>query len=101
MQQQRLGLVRVFLIDQQVNILNEPSSAFDVFTEQKLFDTLYKNVHNKLLILIAHRLSTIRAVDRIFLFKDGHVVELGSFAELLQKCDLLANMINLSSGLPA
>jgi ABC-type multidrug transport system fused ATPase/permease subunit len=97
-QRQRIGLARVFLRDPKVIILDEPSSALDVFTEQKLFATLYDNILNKTLIIIAHRLSTIRGVDRIFLFENGHIVEQGNYEELKLRSDTFAQMIDVSSG---
>jgi ABC-type multidrug transport system fused ATPase/permease subunit len=35
--------------------------------------------------VIAHRLATIRNATRILVFKDGHVIESGSFAELVAR----------------
>ena len=35
-------------------------------------------------VIVAHRLSTIRNADRIFVVKDGQVVEQGSHDELIE-----------------
>ena len=75
-------MARIFLRDPKIIILDEPSSALDVVTEDKLFDTLYRNVGDITLIVIAHRLSTIQNVDRVLVFKDGQIVEEGSFDSL-------------------
>jgi len=81
-QRQRIGMARIFLRKPKIIILDEPSSALDVVTEDRLFDTLYKNAGDTTLIVIAHRLSTIRDVDRVLVFKDGRIVEEGSFDAL-------------------
>ncbi len=78
-QRQRIGMARIFIRDPKIIILDEPSSALDVVTEDRLFETLYKNVGGITLIVIAHRLSTIKNVDRVLVFKDGQIVEEGSF----------------------
>ena len=84
-QRQRIGMARIFIRKPRLIILDEPSSALDVVTEDRLFETLYKNVENITLIVIAHRLSTIKNVDRILVFKDSRIVEQGSFDTLKDK----------------
>ncbi|OGV49477.1 MAG: hypothetical protein A2X49_00855 [Lentisphaerae bacterium GWF2_52_8] len=86
-QRQRIGLARIFLRKPKIVILDEPSSALDVITEDKLFETLYANLSDITLIVIAHRLSTIKDVDRVLVFKDGSIVEEGSFKDLQERPD--------------
>ncbi|MDD5687011.1 MAG: ABC transporter ATP-binding protein [Elusimicrobia bacterium] len=95
-QRQRIGLARVFLRNPKIIILDEPSSAIDVFTEQKLFETLYKNVDGITLIVIAHRISTIRNVDRIFVFENGSIIEEGKYEVLKQGEGIFANILKAS-----
>ncbi|MBD3321201.1 MAG: ATP-binding cassette domain-containing protein [Chitinivibrionales bacterium] len=95
-QRQRIGLARIFLRKPKVIILDEPSSALDVITEEKLFATLYEQLKGQTLIIVAHRLSTIKRVDRIFVFQDGRIVEEGSFEELETAGGLFARMVKAS-----
>ena len=44
-------------------------------------------------IIIAHRLSTIRKVDTIFVFRDGEIVEEGSYAILVEKGGYFADLV--------
>ncbi len=81
-QRQRIGMARIFLRKPKIIVLDEPSSALDVVTEDRLFETLYGNVQGITLIVIAHRLSTIKNVDRVLVFKDAKIVEQGTFDEL-------------------
>lgn len=96
-QRQRIGLARVFLREPKIIILDEPSSALDVVTEQRMFETLYRNLEGRTLIIVAHRLSTIRNVDRVLVFKDGRVVEQGTFRELGKSSTLFADMLEAST----
>jgi ATP-binding cassette subfamily B protein len=82
-QKQRISIARIFLKDPPVLILDEATSALDSVTEariQKTFDELAKG---RTTVIIAHRLSTVRNADRIAVIEGGHIVELGSHAELL------------------
>ncbi|MBD3345816.1 MAG: ATP-binding cassette domain-containing protein [Chitinivibrionales bacterium] len=95
-QRQRIGLARIFLRNPKIIILDEPSSALDVITEERLFATLYEQLKEQTLIIVAHRLSTIKHVDRIFVFQDGSIVEQGAFDELYEKNGLFARMVRAS-----
>ena len=43
-------------------------------------------------LVIAHRLSTILTADTILVIKDGHLVERGTHAELMQDGELYARL---------
>lgn len=92
-QRQRIGLARVFLRKPAIIILDEPSSALDVVTEEKLFKNLYSNAGGATLITIAHRISTISSADRIFVFRNGRLAESGSFEELKEKNGVFNEML--------
>lgn len=38
-------------------------------------------------VIVAHRLSTVRSADRIFVMKEGQVVEQGSHKDLIENPD--------------
>lgn len=44
-------------------------------------------------IIVAHRLSTVRSADRIFVIKDGEVVESGQHDALVASNGAYANLI--------
>ena len=83
-QRQLVCLVRAYLVDPKVLILDEATSAIDIYTEQKIQYALRRLCQNRTCIVIAHRLSTIREADKIVVIENGHVVEQGSHQQLMQ-----------------
>jgi len=84
-EKQRLSIARAFLKDAPILVLDEATSALDAETEkylQKSFDELMKG---RTTFIIAHRLSTIRKADRIFVFKDGEIIEEWDYKTLKAK----------------
>ena len=80
---QRIAIARALLKDAPIVILDEATAFADPENEslvQKAFDEIGKN---KTVIMIAHRLSTVKAADKIFVLKDGRVVQEGTHDELL------------------
>lgn len=90
-QRQRLALARALAHQPAILLLDEATSALDVGTER----TIERNLHNLhcTQILIAHRLSTIRNADLILVLDQGHIIETGTHAELLQKQGYYATLI--------
>ncbi|MGB0909420.1 MAG: lipid A export permease/ATP-binding protein MsbA [Nitrospirales bacterium] len=85
-QKQRLAIARAILRDPPILILDEATSALDSESE-KLVQAALANLMNaqRTTLVIAHRLSTIQHADRIVVLEHGHLVEMGSHAQLLQK----------------
>ena len=62
-------------------MLDEATSALDNETERKFINYLNTKQDHTVLI-IAHRLSTVKDCDKIFVFKDGCIVDSGTYDEL-------------------
>ena len=84
-QRQRISIARALLKDAPILILDEPTSALDAETEQTLMEALRRLMQNRTTIIIGHRLSTVRLATNIAFLQDGHIAELGSHSELLQR----------------
>lgn len=84
-ERQRVALARLFFDDSKIIILDEATSAMDNITEKEVMKNILKRLKNKTIIIIAHRLETIKDVDKIFLLKDGKILEQGNYQELLQE----------------
>ena len=83
-QHQRLAVARMFYRNAAVTILDEPTASIDAVTEEKIFNTLEKNMEGKTVILITHRFSTVKNADKIILLEKGTIIEYGSHKELMQ-----------------
>lgn len=84
-QQQRLTIARAFLQNTDILLFDEATSALDNESEKVVQRALEAIAGNKTVIAVAHRLSTVQDYDRIFVLKDGRLVEEGPHAELIAK----------------
>lgn len=81
-QKQRIAIARAFLRDPKILVLDEPTSALDASSEQHILQSLDGIMKGRTTLIIAHRLSTVRTANKILVFKDGRLVETGSYKEL-------------------
>ncbi len=81
-QAQLLALVRVFLSDPQVVVLDEASSRLDPATEHLLEQAITRLLAGRTAIIIAHRLGTIERVDNVMILERGEIQEFGPRATL-------------------
>jgi ATP-binding cassette subfamily B protein/subfamily B ATP-binding cassette protein MsbA len=93
-EKQRLTIARAILRDAPILVLDEPTSALDVETEAMVMEGINRLAQNRTTFIIAHRLSTVRNVDLILVLKGGAIVERGSFADLMKKGGVFADLYN-------
>lgn len=84
-QRQRIAIARAILKKAPILVLDEATSSLDTQTEQEIQRAINQVLEeNQATVLaIAHRLSTIRHMDRIVVMDRGHLVEQGTFQELM------------------
>ena len=82
-QRQRLGIARALYTDPLVLVLDEATSALDVRTEAAVTKAIQELHGEVTVIAVAHRLSTIQGFDQIAHMRDGRIVSLGTFDELV------------------
>lgn len=95
-QRQLVCLVRAFVADPSVLVLDEATSAVDVQTERRLRRALRRLCEGRTAIIIAHRLGTIRDADRIAVIENGQVRESGAHEELLNSDGVYAQLYRSS-----
>ncbi|MEA2703524.1 MAG: ATP-binding cassette, subfamily bacterial, partial [Actinomycetota bacterium] len=82
-EKQLVSLARAALVDPAVLILDEATSSLDSGTEALVEVALDRLMAGRTTIVIAHRLSTAARADRVAVVVGGHLVELGTHAELV------------------
>jgi ATP-binding cassette subfamily B protein len=92
-QKQRLALARVFLKNPPLLLLDEGTSALDTISERSVQSAINEARRDRTMILVAHRLSTLRHTDRVVVFEDGHIVEIGSYQELVRRGGAFAKLV--------
>jgi ATP-binding cassette subfamily C protein LapB len=82
-QRQAVTIARALLLDPDILVLDEPTSAMDNNAEMMLRERLMKTMGDKTLLLFTHRTSLLQMVERIVVMDSGKVVADGPKAEVL------------------
>lgn len=94
-QQARIALARTLLNKSKIIILDDPFSAVDMKTEEKIIENLRKNYENSIIILISHRLAIFNKINKILLLHDNKKVDYGTHNELMERSKLYKSIYDL------
>jgi peptide/nickel transport system ATP-binding protein len=107
---QRVGLARALALKPELLIADEITSALDVTTQAQILDLLARLQRERQLTLlyISHDLSVVSSFcHRVYVFKDGRIVEDGTAREVLSRPrhpytqELVASLTDLRSHNPS
>ena len=82
-QRQRIALARAILAKPDVLILDDPLSALDVHTEERVTQALHRILADATALVVAHRPSTVALADTVALLSGGVIAARGSHRQLL------------------
>ena len=96
-ERQRISIARALLKDAPVVLLDEATASLDVENESAVQTALSRLLQGKTVLVIAHRMRTVAGADHIVVLEDGHVVQQGTPAELMEQGGLYRRMVELQS----
>jgi ABC-type multidrug transport system fused ATPase/permease subunit len=86
-ERQLVALVRAYVADPDLLVLDEATSAVDPATEVRLQRALDAVTRGRTTVAIAHRLSTAQSADEVIVVDAGRVVQRGPHARLVAEQD--------------
>jgi len=92
-EKQRMAIARTILRNPPVLVLDEATSSLDTQTERLVQEALERLSEGRTTIAIAHRLSTVRDADQIVVLDKGHIVEIGTYDELIAAAGKFAELV--------
>ena len=100
-QRQRLSLARALAKRPSVLLLDDPFSALDVNTEERIITGLREGLEGlggATTLLTAHRPSTVALADRVLLMVDGTIAAEGTHAELMDSSEQYRQLMTMEEG---
>ena len=85
-QKQRISIARAILKESPIILLDEATSSLDAESEEVVQNAINNLTKNKTTLVIAHRLSTIHNADKIFVMKNGSIINSGNHDFLIKNC---------------
>ena len=86
-QKQRISIARAILKESPIILLDEATSSLDAESEEIVQNAISNLIKNKTTLVIAHRLSTIHNADKIFVLKNGKIINTGNHDYLISNCN--------------
>ncbi|MEO1584885.1 MAG: ABC transporter ATP-binding protein [Planctomycetota bacterium] len=87
-QRQRLAIARAILRDPAILIMDEATSMIDADSEAHITEAINDFSRGRTTLVVAHRLSTVVSSDRIAVLDQGELIDIGTHADLLDRCEV-------------
>jgi len=95
-QKARVSLARAVYANKDIYLMDDPISALDACVRRKIMDNLILNqLKDKTRILITHAIDFVHLADKIFIMKDGRIVEKGTYDDL-KDTEILAELLKIT-----
>lgn len=94
-QQARIALARALLGQKRIIILDDPFSAVDMKTEEKIIENLRSHYRQSIIVIISHRLAIFDRIDRIILLGNEGSWDYGTHDELMKRSGLYSAIYRL------
>jgi len=94
-QKQLLSFARALAHNPRILILDEATSSVDPETEALIREALRRLLESRTSLVVAHRLSTIQNASKIVVMHKGHVREVGTHQELLERRGIYCKLYEL------
>lgn len=94
-QQQKLAIARTFIKNPSILIMDEATSGLDNESQTRIQQLLEDRWRGRsTLLAVVHRLDIIKNYDKIAVMKEGKIVELGNYQELMDRQGILEELVH-------
>ena len=97
-QSQLLALTRCLLRDAELYVFDDCFFSMDLVTRKKALSAVLDICSGKTVLFASHDMSTVELSQKVFVVKDGHVVDSGTHSGLLKESSFYSDMFKKSSG---
>lgn len=96
-EKQRVILARALLRDSEILVFDEFTNQLDSISEKVIHRMLKDFARKKTLLIVTHNLHYITKMDKILVFHQGCIIDIGTHTELLQKSYVYKELIESSN----
>ena len=79
-----MAVARCLFSNSNYAILDEPTASLDPISESNVYELFLNIIAQKGCLIISHRLASARLSDKIFVLKNGKILEIGTHEELIR-----------------
>ncbi|WP_343192510.1 ABC transporter transmembrane domain-containing protein [Buchnera aphidicola (Taiwanaphis decaspermi)] len=93
-QMQRIAIARAIVSNRKILIMDDALSSVDIKNEKKILNNLWKWKKKKkiTIIIITHRLLSIKNANKIYVIKQGNIIQSGTHDFLMSNKNWYSNM---------